>query len=1390
MDAGGVVDVTVPEVTSQEAETFNDYENAGWFSRVFMRHVPLLIRRVRTQETIDATDLDVTVGADKGESVDEIVKKHKPTQDVVTPFARFKQLFAAGRTQYMRSIGAVTAASVGRVARCYCLLFFVRALKAGFFVKATLWCAALVALMLTVIVVHHHAYLQADSCAVRVRNALNAAVFDKSLRLHLIGLSEMASGEVLALLTNDAQQVMELLREPGIFVAPIQLALCLTCIYFHGGGTVPTIAILCTTLVFVAVQVWLARGTGRLRKRSVKYTDARLQSISEIVVGSDVVKMYAWQEPLTEQVSEIRKHEHRLILRSALLKFTFYGLYMGFGTLIAFVGAASLLWYAPADFSSSAVVFQLSLIAVFLWDVGVNVALCTQNWSECKVTFRRLNTFLDLPECHGEVQPVAPTSLEMSALPDTANVETTAIQPSISSEDNDDVVLLNNASFSWHGMHENEEKKAHLCDLNLRLANGSATLITGPTGSGKSSLLLALLGEMPCVGGSWRSHPSVSYASQIPWLFAGSVLQNILFGEPLDRERLAQVIDACALRHDLTMLPDGINQWIGERGAGLSGGQRARVSLARAVYRRAELYLLDAPLAAVDAKVAHQISTRCFGPKGLLKDATRVVVSHHYGYASNFDHVVVMNTGRIEKCAPPVRIDFAQLIALTPTLSMKSPSVLFSQASVNGPPSLALDALEAISLHSSAMQVTTPRASLPRLRSDVAGLSLVSRRDSTVSLLEDAADMSVAARLHVDESMPHVILHTEMPDEDSEVRVKRLISGLSKSDLDAEPEVEAEDSGVGGVGLESVVALIKSGGGWTLFGLLMLLVCIKQAATLAATHLLSLAAALPHTVETAQWTAFVVTGAAAFVLGVVWNWGMCYFLLSAANSLFSRMLLGVVSSPMQFFQRTPAGRILNRFGTDQFIADILFPTVATDAMSLLTWMILLFLYMCVLTNGIAVVPIVLVLIGVYRVRNDFTITSTSVKRLEATTRSPLYSLFTALLDGVVTVRACRQQERLQHKLWELLDRNTAPWLAFVRLSRWFGLTVDLMTATVIAFSGFLGVLLVYLTWQTPEVAALSIIYGCELLGVVQYTFRRLAETENLMTSVERMSEFTSLPSESSRRVVNATVDAEAQESEWPNAGQITLKDAVVYYDENADSEEDSGVPIIKGITLTIKPGEWVGCCGRTGAGKSTLFNCLLRLLETSRGSVSIDGVDISQLDLRTLRRAVSVIPQQPFLFGGSLRKNLDPFDTIEDDDELWRALSIVRLDCKVRDNGGLDMLVREGGSNFSVGERQLVCVARALLRPSKILLCDEMTANVDGKTDALVQRVLRKHFSDRTVVTVAHRLDTIADYAKVLVLDDGRVAEFDKPKRLLRNPDSLYAQLWRQHENQVCFCGA
>uniref|UniRef100_A0A5F9CTH3 Multidrug resistance-associated protein 4 n=1 Tax=Oryctolagus cuniculus TaxID=9986 RepID=A0A5F9CTH3_RABIT len=1077
----------------------------------------------------------------------------------------------------------------------------------------------------------HHLYFYHVQCAgMRLRVAMCHMIYRKALRLSNMAMGKTTTGQIVNLLSNDVNkfdQVTIFLH--FLWAGPLQ-AVAVTALLWMEIG-VSCLAGMAVLLILLPLQSCIGKLFSSLRSKTAAFTDARIRTMNEVITGIRIIKMYAWEKSFAELIASLRRKEISKILSSSYLRGMNLASFFVASKIIVFVTFTVYVLLGNV-ITASRVFVAVTLYGAVRLTVTLFFPAAIERVSESIVSIRRIKDFLLLDE-------ISQRSTQLTS-------------------DGKTIVHVQDFTASW----DKASDTPTLQGLSFTVRPGELLAVVGPVGAGKSSLLSAVLGELPPSQGLVRVHGRVAYVSQQPWVFSGTVRSNILFGKKYEKERYEKVIKACALKKDLQLLEDGDLTVIGDRGATLSGGQKARVNLARAVYQDADIYLLDDPLSAVDAEVSRHLFQQCICQT--LHEKITILVTHQLQYLKAASHILILKDGEMVQ---------------------KGTYTEFLKSGVDFGSLLKKENEEA---------EPSPVPGTPTLRNRTFSESSVwSQQSSRPSLKEGAPEGQEVAYVLQDWWLSY------WANKQSALNVTVGGRGNVTAELDL------------------------------------------------------------------TWYLGIYSGltVATVLFGIARSLLVFYVLVNSSQTLHNKMFESILKAPVLFFDRNPIGRILNRFSKDIGHMDDLLPLTFLDFIQTFLQVV------GVVAVAAAVIPwilIPLVPLGIVFIvlRRYFLETSRDVKRLESTTRSPVFSHLSSSLQGLWTIRSYRAEERFQELFDAHQDLHSEAWFLFLTTSRWFAVRLDAICAIFVIVVAF-GSLILAKTLDAGQVG-LALSYALTLMGMFQWCVRQSAEVENMMISVERVIEYTDLEKEAPWESQKRPPDA------WPQEG-------VIIFDNVNFTYSLDGPVVLKHLTALVKAREKVGIVGRTGAGKSSLISALFRLSEPE-GKIWIDKILTTEIGLHDLRKKMSIIPQEPVLFTGTMRKNLDPFNE-HTDEELWNALKEVQLKEAIEDlPGKMDTELAESGSNFSVGQRQLVCLARAILKKNRILIIDEATANVDPRTDELIQKKIREKFEQCTVLTIAHRLNTIIDSDRIMVLDSGRLKEYDEPYVLLQNKESLFYKMVQQ----------
>ncbi|CAL5029968.1 unnamed protein product [Urochloa decumbens] len=1106
----------------------------------------------------------------------------------------------------------------------------------------------------------------------RLRSTLIAAVFRKSLRLTNDSRRKFASGRITNLISTDAESLQQVCQQlHSLWSAPFRIVISMVLLYAQLGPAA-LVGALMLVLLF-PIQTVIISKMQKLTKEGLQRTDKRISLMNEVLAAMDTVKCYAWEQSFQSKVQGIRDDElswfRRAQLLAALNSFILNSIPVVV-TVVSF-GVYSLL---GGDLTPAKAFTSLSLFAVLRFPLFMLPNLITQVVN-CKVSLKRLEDLL-LAE-------------ERLLLPNPP------IDPDVPA------ISIKNGYFSW----ESQAERPTLSNVNLDVPVGSLVAIVGSTGEGKTSLISAMLGEIPPVSGSDTSvviRGSVAYVPQVSWIFNATVRDNILFGSPFQAPRYEKVIDVTSLRHDLDLLPGGDLTEIGERGVNISGGQKQRVSMARAVYSDSDVYIFDDPLSALDAHVGRQVFDKCI--KEELQHKTRVLVTNQLHFLPYVDKILLIHDGVIKE------------------------EGTFDELSSSG--------------------------------------------DLFKKLMENAGKMEEQVEEKPDDSKSQdVAKQTENGD------VVIVDGGSQKSQDDSNKTkpgksvlIKQEERETGVVSTKVLSRYKNALGGMWVVSILFFCYALTEVLRISSSTWLSIWTDQGSLKIHGPGYYNLIYGILSFSQVLVTLSNSYWLIISslrAAKRLHDAMLRSILRAPMVFFHTNPLGRIINRFSKDlgdidRNVAVFVNMFMAQISQLLSTFVLIGFVSTMSLW---AIMPLLILFYAAYLY---YQTTSREVKRLDSITRSPVYAQFSEALNGLSTIRAYKAYDRMANINGRSMDNNIRFTLVNMSSNRWLAIRLETLGGIMIWFTATFAVMQNQRAENQKAFAStmgLLLTYTLNITNLLTAVLRLASLAENSLNAVERVGTYIELPSEAP-----PVIEDHRPPPGWPSSGVIKFEDVVLRYRPELP-------PVLHGISFIINGSEKVGIVGRTGAGKSSMLNALFRIVELERGRIFIDDCDTSKFGIWDLRKVLGIIPQAPVLFSGSVRFNLDPFNEHNDAD-LWEALERAHLKDVIRRNAlGLDAEVSEAGENFSVGQRQLLSLARALLRRAKILVLDEATAAVDVRTDALIQKTIREEFKSCTMLIIAHRLNTVIDCDRLLILSAGQVLEFDSPENLLSNEESAFSKM-------------
>ncbi|CAJ0944757.1 unnamed protein product, partial [Mesorhabditis belari] len=1096
--------------------------------------------------------------------------------------------------------------------------------------------------------------------AVKLQNMLINCVFRKTLRLSPMARSSRTVGEIVNFMAIDVEKLIQVLPFiHNIWSTLLQITIAMVFLCFVLGP--PAIGGICIMLMFFPINYYSSRYQKRCQIAQMKVKDTRVKMCNEVLSGIKLIKLYAWEEAFEEKINKMREDEVYQLRKAALVGRAVDAANAAAPFLVAVVSFGTyVLWSEENILTPQKAFVSLAIFNQIRQPMRI-MAQFINNLVQASVSEKRLKRFLNADEiCKQKWESADP---EYS-------------------------IQMKDVTMNWRG----PTYPIDLSSISFDVQMATLTTIVGTVGSGKSSLLAAILGEMNLLDGTVRLTGRIGYVPQQPWLQNVSMRENIIYGRKFDKFLYKKIVDACELQPDFSIFPQGDLTEVGENGVTLSGGQKARLGLARALYQEADVYLLDDVLSAVDAHVGAHVFEKVISNRGLLAGKTRILVTHGLQYTQEADNIVVMKDGRIieQGAFNELRVQNGQFNELLQEYN-KAQKELEDEEKTESE--------------------TDPEDGNPAM-------------------------LSAKRRTRLSSSMS----------EKSSKRIAFVEPKMNKPEKVATGRVH-----ISVYGSFMKAATLKFS--ISFFAFLLLHYCFLASRSVWLSQWSDSAASAPKNASQtvfnrlSVYTLLGVLEVIAIILALTF---LVLSMQAASLRLHRPLLNSILRSPMQFFDTTPIGRILTRLSRDLEVVDSQLPQNLRQFVQC-SMQVLMILCMISYSTPLFVLTIIPLFFIYFLILRYF-----------IPNRSPIEAIRNIV--GATSIRAYGKVEDTCNSFGYFVDNFIQCRHLTLATNRWLGIRLELLGNTTVLMAALMAVLSTRFTEITPGLVGLSVSFALSITEQLNLAVRMLSDLETNIVSVERIKEYTGMDEE-----MEWYSDC-PPDVEWPSKGRITWGDYSTKYRENLPL-------VVKNLSATIAPGEKVAVVGRTGSGKSSLTLGLFRLVEPTDGRITIDNIDIYNIGLHDLRAKLTIIPQEPVLFSGPLRFNLDPFGKYSDAD-LWSALESCQLKEFVeRQTETLDYLIAEGGKNMSVGQRQLVCLGRAILRKGKIVILDEATAAVDVATDALVQKVIREKFADSTVIAIAHRLNTVAGYDRIMVLEKGELAEFDTPQRLLADKSSRYSRM-------------
>ncbi|KAK7044499.1 multidrug resistance-associated ABC transporter protein [Favolaschia claudopus] len=1164
--------------------------------------------------------------------------------------------------------------------------------------------------------------LSTTTIQVRLRNQLNSILFAKTLVRKDVASSAPTSSskdkddaaekkedeeddfsskaQIMTLMTTDVDRVSEFAWHLFTLVdSPIEIAVGTFFLYKLLG--ISCVFGLAVTCLFLPLNHFAGKVVVNAQDNLMKTRDERVALMNETLGAIRMLKFMAWERSFEKRVIKIRDKELKYQKLNYTIEVLWNAIWEGSPMLVTLVSFWHYAVVRKEVLTPSTAFTSIMGKAVFNeMKFALNALPETLiNMLQSLVSLRRIEKYMST----AEVSSVLPLEEQSHTIafqsctvtwPQDRNHASTSATPSAVSTPRHNSLQASSLSSA---VDSDPEKPFYFSLL------GEADILSGQMLCPRSPPnALAAFTEVHPSKEEWVVKGMCAYVPQAAWLRNASIKDNILFSLPYDEERYTQTLEACALISDLEILEDGDEAEIGERGVNLSGGQKARVSLARAVYSRASILLLDDVLSAVDAHTAHHLYHTCLRGE-LMQGRTVILVSHH-----------------VQLCTPGA----AYVVALD------NGRVLFQGGR---------NAFQSSGVMSRLVQSTTAQE-------------------------EEQTEVAI-------ESMPPVEQNGEGSEESQSTVLPSPAPSKREKKADGPRKlVEEEARAVGRVAKDVWLTYLRACGGpfyWTLFLVIFAVAALEPVLANGWVSYWSRGDGAHSAVF------YIVVYAILNLVGLIvttLRWFVLYNgSIRASTVLYKRLLETVLFAKIRFHDTVSRGRVLNRFGKDfEGIDSSLSDNFGRSTMYFIS-SITTILTLSFVGGMPFIVATIVTFLFYYSAAKVYGQTSRDMRRLDSVTRSPLYSMYSETIAGVTILRAFGASSKFLRDMLRCVDTNSNPYYWLWGVNRWLSIRFNILSTVIL---GAIALVAVMNGNISAPLAGFALTFANTVCNDLLFLVRRFVSLEQSMVALERVKEYSELTREASE------FTEPRPPASWPSTGTVRCEDLVIRYAPELP-------PVLHGLTFDIRPGEKVGILGRTGSGKSTLALSIFRFVEPAEGKIIIDGVDISSIGLTDLRSRITIIPQDPTILSGTLRSTLDVFEEYEDA-EIFEALRRVHLipsdetpaeateEVNVNMFRDLDSPVSEGGENFSTGEKQLLCMARAILKRSKILVMDEATASVDYATDELIGKTIRHEFAQSTILTVAHRLRTVIDYDRVMLLDQGRIAEFDRPAVLLRNSHSKF----------------
>ena len=1138
---------------------------------------------------------------------------------------------------------------------------------------------------------HHQVKFVSSLLGVKAANAVTALIYDKVTKTSIFIKSQISEGEILNFIQVDSEKLNFLFTSlPKILTVPFNLLVSFYALFLFFGKSF----IFGLIVLFIMILIiWYIQHRYLLNtKEMLKKKDKRMRLTTHTFHIIKILKLFGWEDEFRENIDN-KRNDELINIKSILYLIairTFVNSNLSLLISLASIGGYTYFFGAmeiKTLFSSTKLVKE---VAVPLIDIPQFIT----DLNSLLISLKRIQNFLLVKDINIE-NKINKNKIELNEI----------------KNDNDEIgehvaIDFKNCDFGIKGeeiIKKDEyiktENKVLLKNIDFNVDKGELVTIIGETGSGKTCLINSILSNLELINENspdknfYVFSKNISYACQDPWIMNGTIRDNILFYDEFDSERYYQVVNACQLDKDFENLKHGDLTEIGSTGNNISGGQRARIALARAIYKDADIYLFDDPISSVDTYISMKIFHQ--GIVNLLKNKTVIYVTHDTRNLKYSNRVIVMNHFEIEFDG-----NYEQFSGKEKYKDIIEKSHKEKDKKIN-------------------KDIT-----------EIKGEYFSNKDDSFGRLLRD-------------EDQVHG-------------KVTRKLYNL----------------------------FFRIQGGYCLFFILIILtLSIVVINAYGKEFVSSWSNKSKEEKNREDNYKFFMQYSTILFIGIVIQFIkemlVAFSNLKSTKYLHEKMIFSLIRAPINlFFDVVPIGQILNRLIHDLELSQEIiwmFNKILKSFIGLITS-----IYVCYLENRETIYASPLIAFFAYLLLKYFITAGRDLNRLNGISRSPAISLFSETILGITTIRTFKQEKPSKKKFHERLDEHFGVMLYKYGTDNWFCMSLDLISHLYLGF--VLGGAIFRIDSFDAKTVGIMLDYSSDFSEELLEVFEQGTHVEKSLISLERCDAFTKLPSENyeDEKILNKKIYS-LEDKSWPNEGKVSYENYSMKYRPNCDLA-------LKDVNININSKEKIGIVGRTGSGKSSLTLSLFRIVEAFKGKITIDGQNIAEIPLKKLRRAISIVPQEPFLLEGTLKTNLDPLN-LYSEQEINDVLEKVKLYQMLEHdniNGknvlkGINTEIKEYGNNLSFGCRQLLCVARAILRKSKVIILDEATSSVDQKTEDIISNAVDNMFKDSTVITIAHRINTVKKCEKIIVMNAGEVVEVGKPEELIKNTNSQFYSLYYKY---------